>query len=176
MTGIGPGASLFLAGCVASCGVLLVVAGISKLYRAARRVPDDSAVRRALGVTRRRWRRAEPAIGLLECAVGAIVCAGVYPALYCAPFSPYHNCTTIAAARGLNIPVSVWSSEPEPCGTLRNRPNFNAQQCSSASHSKVRSHLWQFGEQGGCGYSANVDLDLGDVNIPSYCFRVVARP
>jgi hypothetical protein len=100
----------------------------------------------------------------------------LYPALYCAPFSPYPNCTTITAARGLNIPASVWSSEPEPCGTLRNRPNFNAQQCSSASHSKVRSHLWQFGEQGGCGYSANVDLDLGDVNMPSYCFRVVARP
>jgi hypothetical protein len=100
----------------------------------------------------------------------------LYPALYCAPFSPYPNCTTLAAARGLNIPASVWSSEPEPCGTLRNRPNFNAQQCSSSSRSKVRSHLWQFGEQGGCGYSANVDLDLGDVNMPSYCFRVVARP
>jgi hypothetical protein len=81
MAGTGSGASLWLAGCVASGGVLLVVAGASKLYRAARRVPDDSAVRRALGVTRRRWRRAEPAIGLLEGAVGAIVCAGVYPAL-----------------------------------------------------------------------------------------------
>jgi Protein of unknown function (DUF4232) len=78
---ISSGASLFLAGCVASCGGLLVVAGASKLYRAARHVPGDSAVRRALRVTRRRWRRAEPAIGGLECAVGAIACAGVYPAL-----------------------------------------------------------------------------------------------
>jgi hypothetical protein len=80
MAGTGSGASLFLAGCVASCGVLLVVAGASKLQRAARRVPGDSAVRRALGVSRRWWRRAEPAIGVLECAVGAVVFAGVYPA------------------------------------------------------------------------------------------------
>ena len=80
MTDIGSGASLFLAGFVASCGVLLVVAGASKVYRAARRVPDASAVRRALGVTRRRWRRVETAAGLVEGAAGVIVCAGVYPA------------------------------------------------------------------------------------------------
>jgi hypothetical protein len=80
MAGIGSGVSLFLAGCVASCGVLLVVAGASKLYRAARRVPGDSAVRRALGLSRRRWRRVETVAGLVECAAGAVVCAGVYPA------------------------------------------------------------------------------------------------
>jgi hypothetical protein len=81
VTDIGSGASLFLAGCVASCGALLVVAGASKVYRAARRVPDASAVRRALGVTKRRWRRVETAAGLVEGAAGVIVCAGVYPAL-----------------------------------------------------------------------------------------------
>ena len=80
MTGIDSGASLFGGGCVASCGGLLVVAGASKLYRAARKVPGDSVARRALRVSKRRWRRAEPAIGGLECAVGAVVCAGVYPA------------------------------------------------------------------------------------------------
>ena len=81
MAGIGSGVPLFLAGCVASCGALLVVAGSSKLYRAARQVPDASAVRRALGMTRRRWRPVEAAAGALECAIGLIVCAGVYPAL-----------------------------------------------------------------------------------------------
>ena len=81
MAQIGPGTSLFLAGCVASCGILLVVAGASKLYRAARRIPDASAVRRALGMTKRRWRRAEAAAGGLECAAGLIVCAGVFPVL-----------------------------------------------------------------------------------------------
>ena len=44
------------------------------------------------------------------------------------------------------------------------------------SRSKVPSHLWQFGEQPGCGYSANVDLDVGNVITGNYCFRVVARP
>lgn len=100
----------------------------------------------------------------------------LYPALYCAPFSPYPNCTTIAAATGLNIPASVWSSEPEPCGTLKNRPNFDPDECSSVSRSKVGSHLWQFGEQDACGFFANVDLDVGNVNTPDYCFRVIADP
>jgi hypothetical protein len=100
----------------------------------------------------------------------------LYPALYCAPFSPYPNCSTIAAARGLAIPASVWSSEPEPCAGLKNVPFYDPDECSSASRSRVGSHLWQFGEQGGCGYSANVDLDVGNVNTPSYCFRVVANP
>ena len=76
----GSGASLLLAGCVASCGVLLVVAGASKVYRAVRRVPDASAVRRALGVTKRRWRRVETVAGFAEGAAGAVVVAGVYPA------------------------------------------------------------------------------------------------
>ena len=69
MTEIGSGASLFVAGCVASCGVLLVVAGASKLYRAARQVPDASAVRRALGVTRRRWRPVQVAAGAGFCVL-----------------------------------------------------------------------------------------------------------
>jgi hypothetical protein len=68
---------LFLQGCIASCGALLVVAGASKIYRGARGAAGDTAVRRALRVPLRRWRRAEPAIGGLECAVGAAV--GAYP-------------------------------------------------------------------------------------------------
>jgi hypothetical protein len=69
-----------LAGCAASCGALLALAGSSKVYRAARGTGDDSAIRRALRMTRRRWRRAELAVGGLECAVGALVCVGRYPA------------------------------------------------------------------------------------------------
>jgi hypothetical protein len=68
---------LFLQGFGASCGVLLVVAGVSKMYRAARGATGDTAVRRALRVPLRRWRRAEPAIGGLECGVGVAVIA--YP-------------------------------------------------------------------------------------------------
>jgi hypothetical protein len=106
MAGTGSGAPLLFAGCVASCGVLLVLAGASKLYRAARRVPDDSAVRRALGVTRRRWRRAEPAIGILECAVGTIVCAGVYPAAGAAAMAGLGAgfCVLLGYARANRVP------------------------------------------------------------------------
>jgi hypothetical protein len=78
MVQIGSGSAGFLAGCSASCGVLLMLAGVSKLYRGARGATGDTAVRRALRVPLRRWRRAEPAIGGLECAVGAAVAAGAY--------------------------------------------------------------------------------------------------
>jgi hypothetical protein len=70
---------LFLPGFSASCGALLVLAGVSKIYRAARGAAGDTAVRRALRVPLRRWRRAEPAIGGLECGVGVAVCAGADP-------------------------------------------------------------------------------------------------
>jgi Protein of unknown function (DUF4232) len=113
---ISSGASLFLAGCVASCGGLLVVAGASKLYRAARQVPGDSAVRRVLGVTKRRWRRAEPAIGGVECAVGAVVCAGVYPALGGAAMTALGVafCVLLGYARVKRVPGG--------CGCIEWRP------------------------------------------------------
>jgi hypothetical protein len=72
---------LLLAGCAASCGVLLVAAGAGKAYRGARGIDGGSAIRRALRMPRRRWRRVETAAGGLECATGAAVCAGVYPAV-----------------------------------------------------------------------------------------------
>jgi hypothetical protein len=122
---IGSGVSLLAAGCVASCGVLLAVAGASKLYRAARRMPDDSAVRRALGVTRRRWRRAEPAIGILECAVGVIVCAGVYPTLGGAAMAVLGAgfCVLLGYARLRRVPGGCgcieWRAVPVPAaGTV----------------------------------------------------------
>jgi hypothetical protein len=102
----------------------------------------------------------------------------LYPGLYCDPFSPYPNCSTIGAATGLNIPAIVWSSEPEPCGTLKSPPAYDADQCSSVSSSTVKSNLWQFGEQGSCGLSANVDLDMSPSSFTytNYCFDVVSNP
>jgi hypothetical protein len=119
---IGSGASLVLAGCVASCGGLLVVAGASKLYRAARQVPGDSAIRRALGMTRRRWRRAEPAAGVAECAVGAIVivCAGMYPALGGAALAALGVafCAVLGYARARRVPGGCgcidWGTRSRP--------------------------------------------------------------
>jgi hypothetical protein len=96
----------------------------------------------------------------------------LYPGLYCTPDSPYPNCSTIADATGLDIPVGVWSAEWEPCGGL-SAPAFDAQECSAVS-----TKLWQYGEQGACGYSANVDLDEGapGVTYADYCLRVVSNP
>jgi len=115
---------LFLAGCVASCGVLLVVAGSSKLYRAARRMPDTSAVRRVLGMTKRRWRRAEAAAGALECAIGLIVCAGVYPALGGAAMAAAGAgfCVLLGYARARRVPGGCgciqWRTAPPAAGTV----------------------------------------------------------
>jgi hypothetical protein len=71
--------ALLLAGCVVSCGAVLVVAGLSKVHRGVRGIDGDSAIRRALRMPRRRWRRVEMAAGGLECLTGALVCAGRYP-------------------------------------------------------------------------------------------------
>jgi hypothetical protein len=70
---------LFLNGLAASCGLLLAVAGASKLYRGVRRIAGDTAIRRVLRISRRRWRAVELAAGGLECAVGVVVCAAVLP-------------------------------------------------------------------------------------------------
>jgi hypothetical protein len=70
---------LFLNGLASACGALLAVAGASKVYRGARGVTVDAAIRRALRIPRRWWRFAEPAAGGVECAVGVVVCARVLP-------------------------------------------------------------------------------------------------
>jgi hypothetical protein len=97
----------------------------------------------------------------------------LYPALYCTPESPYPNCTTIANATGLDIPAAVWSAEWEPCGGIKSPPAWDAQACAT-----VPTKLWQYGEQGACGYSANVDLDEGapGVYYPDYCLRITSNP
>jgi hypothetical protein len=76
------GPLLLAAGAVASCGAFLALAGAGKVYRwhQARHgnhlVDDDVAIRRALRLPRRAWRMLMPAIGCLEIAAGAAVCAG----------------------------------------------------------------------------------------------------
>jgi hypothetical protein len=73
------GTSQLVGGFAASCGVLLMVAGASKVYRAARGFDGDTAIRRALRVPRPRWRRVEQAAGVLEVVTGLVVCAGASP-------------------------------------------------------------------------------------------------
>jgi hypothetical protein len=97
----------------------------------------------------------------------------LYPALYCDPYSPFPNCTTIAKAKGVNIPVAIWSSEPEPCGSLTRPPRWKADKCGT-----VPTKVWQFGEQGACNFTANVDLntDAPGFTTADYCFKLRARP
>jgi len=97
----------------------------------------------------------------------------LYPCLYCDPYSPYPNCSTIARAKGVNVPSAIWSSEPEPCGSPKRPPHWNADRCQT-----VPTRLWQFGEQGACNYSASVDLDMDapGFSTSSYCLRVKSRP
>jgi Protein of unknown function (DUF4232) len=71
---------VFLVGCVVSCGALVALAGLSKVYRGARRMDGYSAIWRALRIPRRLVPRAELAVGGVECLTGAAVCTRIYPA------------------------------------------------------------------------------------------------
>ncbi|MGH3171732.1 MAG: hypothetical protein ACRDN0_38465, partial [Trebonia sp.] len=64
------------AGFVTSGGVLLVVAGLGKVYASARRRDDGDAVRRVLRLGRGQWRVLAGAVAVIECCVGVAVCAG----------------------------------------------------------------------------------------------------
>jgi hypothetical protein len=94
----------------------------------------------------------------------------LYPSLYCDPDAAPPNCSIIDNKNAFGA-LGVWSSEPEPCGTLKNPPAFNPEECSLTP-----TELWQFGEKGVCGYSANVDLDLAKNTYANYCFNVSSNP
>jgi hypothetical protein len=68
-------AQALLEGAVLSAGGLLILAGLGKL-RNLLRPGSDSAVSRALGISRRRWRLVEAGSGAVECITGTAVCAG----------------------------------------------------------------------------------------------------
>jgi hypothetical protein len=96
----------------------------------------------------------------------------LYAGLYCDPDSPYPNCSTIGTS-GASTCWAVWSSEPEPCGSIADPPSWDAETCAAAP-----TRVWQFGEQGACGLSANVDLDESgpDLNYDLYCFYLSSEP
>jgi hypothetical protein len=71
------GGYLALSGAVAGTGVFLLIAGATKLRTAG----GDSAIRRALRLGPGGWRAVELTAGVAECATGAAVCAGSFPAI-----------------------------------------------------------------------------------------------
>ena len=69
----------FLEGCVASCGLLLIVAGAGKLYASASNRSGADAIRRALGIKQRTGRVIELALAVTELIVGVIAILGLFP-------------------------------------------------------------------------------------------------
>ena len=100
----------------------------------------------------------------------------LFPCVYCTPSSPFANCSTFAQAKGLAIPEAIWVPVPEDCNGLADPPTWAAESCGSSSH--VKTKLWQYREEGVCGLSAAVDLDVGapGTYFPSYCMQVVSKP
>jgi hypothetical protein len=102
-----------IAGCAASCGAVLIVAGASKLYRGTRGFDDMSAIRRALRMPQRRWRLFGLIAGGVECVAGAVVCSGAYPVL---------SGVSLAALGAVFCAVLayvVFAHVPGSCGCIR---------------------------------------------------------
>jgi hypothetical protein len=102
----------------------------------------------------------------------------MHAALYCDPEAPPPNCSVIDNYNGTSSACyAVWSSEPEYtsycAGGLTSSPAWAAESCSD-----VGTRLWQYAEQGVCGYSADVDLDEGapGYNYKSWCFYLSSQP
>ena len=98
----------------------------------------------------------------------------LYPALYCDPFSPFPNCSTIAKARGVNVPIAIWSSEPEPCGSVARPPRWRPRQVRDGADQALA--IRRAGRA--CNLSSNVDLDLSGPGfaMARFCFHVSSRP
>ncbi len=116
MIGFGQATASIVTGCVVSCGVVLVVAGASKLYRGARGVDGATVMSRALRLSGRRWRRAELTVGAAELAVGVLVCSGASPILGGAGLASFGVvfCVLLGYVRVKRIPGD--------CGCIRWRP------------------------------------------------------
>jgi hypothetical protein len=108
--------SSIVAGCVVSCGAVLVVAGASKLYRSARGIDGATAIRRALRVPRHQWKRAELAVGTTEFAMGVFVCSRASPVLGGVGLASFGIvfCVLLGYVRVKRVPGD--------CGCIRWRP------------------------------------------------------
>lgn len=109
---------------------------------------------------------------------GALGTFPLYPCVYCTPSAPPANCSTFAQATGLAVPAAVWTPEPQVCDGLADPPAWDPEECSQFTASTVPTKLWQYAEQGACGFSANVDLDQGapGFNNADFCFLLSSDP
>jgi hypothetical protein len=102
----------------------------------------------------------------------------LYPNCYCTPTSPYTNCSTFKAASGINRPSMIWVPVPEYCDGLNGPSSYSPETCSEVGGPSVPTNLWQFAEQGACGWSAAVDLNVcdPDINWQNYIFHITSAP
>lgn len=113
MIGINQVTGSVIAGCAASCGAVLIVAGASKLYRGIRGFDDMTAIRRALRMPPRQWRLFGLAAGGTECLAGALVCSGAYPVLGGA------SLVALGAVFCAVLAYVVFAHVPGSCGCIR---------------------------------------------------------
>jgi hypothetical protein len=102
-----------ISGCAVSCGVVIALAGASKLYRGIRGLDDMTAIRRVLRLPRRQWRLFGLTTGGTECVVGAVVCSGAHPALGGA------GLTTLGAVFCALLAYVLVKRVPGGCGCIR---------------------------------------------------------
>jgi hypothetical protein len=102
-----------IAGCAASCGAVLIVAGTSKLYRGIRGFDDSTAIRRALRMPPRQWRLFGLTAGGMECVAGAVACSGEYPLLSGA------SLIALGAVFSALLAYVLFKHVPGDCGCIR---------------------------------------------------------
>lgn len=102
----------------------------------------------------------------------------LYPCLYCSPCAPPPNCSTLKDAA---FCAAIWTPQPQDCSSvsLTHPPTWHPDSCTGCGVAiDVPTELWQFAEPGSCGYTTNVDLDMGAPNfsIEDRCLVLVADP
>jgi hypothetical protein len=95
----------------------------------------------------------------------------LYASLYCTPHSD-DSCAVTNSATGNSTCFALWSPEPQRCGNnLNNPPSYGPTGCADTP-----TNLWQFAEEGACGLTVNVDMDVSNLNYVDYCFYLSRRP
>ena len=143
-----------ISGCAVSCGVILAVAGASKLYRGIQGLDDMTAIRRALRMPRRQWRLFGLTAGGVECAVGAVVCSGAYPVLGGASLA------ALGAVFCALLAYVLVKQVPGGCGCIRWR---------AATETAAEAPTWREMARGGMLLSAGVAytvVSIGAGNAP----------
>jgi hypothetical protein len=102
----------------------------------------------------------------------------LYPCMYTNPCNPQPNCS-IVGREDANWCYSIWSYQPQRCAYSNNNPPpWEPTTCSGcSSFPRTTTNLWQFAQPNSCGYSPNVDQDVGGgITYGNYCFYLSYRP